>query len=135
MGSRVKSTGLIYILNLDRVLTPTVSPSGFGLPTPIPFQPYTKSSTNLPQRPGRRESVATTELLLHSSAHPKLDYTVRDEDTLQKHYVGVYDPETGTLEVTQARKMEVRAAVRAHQDAGEQVHQVSLRPGMAAVRC
>jgi DNA-directed RNA polymerase I subunit RPA49 len=51
---------------------------------------------------------------------------VREEDTLQKHYVGVYDPKTGKLEVIEARKMEVRAAVRAHQATEEQVHKVGL---------
>lgn len=46
---------------------------------------------------------------------------------MQKHYVGVYDPKTGKLEVIEARKMEVRAAVTEHQATDEQVHKVGLR--------
>lgn len=32
-----------------------------------------------------------------------------------KHYVGVYDPETGNLIVLEARSLTVRATVRSHQ--------------------
>lgn len=110
----------------EYVLTFTVSSAGVALPSSIPFKPYTKPRANAPQKPGRSGAIATTEVLLHSSAHPKLDYTVQEEDTLQKHYVGVYDPETGKLEVVEARKMEVRAAVRTHQATGDQARQVSL---------
>jgi DNA-directed RNA polymerase I subunit RPA49 len=89
------------------------------MPTSIPLQPYTKSRKNLPAGPGRT-AISKTELLLHSSAHQKLDYTAREEeaggaDALLKHYVGVYDPETGKMEVLEARKMVVRGVVRAHQ--------------------
>lgn len=34
---------------------------------------------------------------------------------LLKHYVGVYDPETGKLEIMEARKVVLRGSVRAHQ--------------------
>ena len=61
------------------------------------------------------------ELLLQTSAHPKIDYTAREEEApgalaLRKHYVGVYDPETGKLELLAARKMVVRGVVRSHQN-------------------
>lgn len=54
---------------------------------------------------------------MQSSTHPQIDYTGREEgsgDTasLLKHYVGVYDPATGKLQVMEARKMVVRATVR-----------------------
>lgn len=110
--------------SFDPRLTSTVSSAGVTISPSIPFQPYTKPRANVQQRPGRSRAIATTEVLLHSSAHPKLDYTVREEETQQRHYVGVYDPATGKLEVTEARKMEVRAAVREHQATEEQVHQV-----------
>ncbi len=81
-----------------------------------------KSRKNAPQNSAHSKEITTKELLLHSSDHPKLDYTAREEeaggaDTLLKHYVGVYDPETGKLEVMEARKMVVRGSVRAHQAA------------------
>jgi len=55
--------------------------------------------------------------LLHSSAHPKLDYTAREEasngsDKYLKDYIGVYDPETGKLQLVQARKAVVRSTLR-----------------------
>jgi len=71
-------------------------------------------------KPGKGSDIATKELLLHSSEHPRIDYTAREEeaggsDNLLKHYVGVYDPETGKMEVMEARKVVVRGVVRAHQ--------------------
>lgn len=61
---------------------------------------------------------------MHSSDHPKLDYTAQEEeaggaDSLLKHYVGVYDPETGKMEIMEARKMVVRGSVRAQQAVAE----------------
>ena len=57
------------------------------------------------------------ELLLHSSAHPKLDWIAREEtsngvESQLKHYVGVYDSEKGTLQVLEARKLVVRSTLR-----------------------
>ncbi|QSZ30592.1 hypothetical protein DSL72_000149 [Monilinia vaccinii-corymbosi] len=97
------------------------STPGLAMPASISLQPFSKQRKNPPQRPGYSGAIATTEVLLHSSDHPKLDYTAREEeaggsDTLLKHYVGVYDPKTGKLEVMEARKMVVRGSARAHQD-------------------
>ncbi|KAI6778820.1 RNA polymerase I associated factor [Emericellopsis cladophorae] len=55
------------------------------------------------------------ELLLHSTSHPNLDYTAKEETSrgskpLVNHYVGVYDPKTGTMQVIEAKKMVVRGA-------------------------
>ena len=59
------------------------------------------------------------ELLLHSSAHPKLDYVAREEfsdgsEGHLKHYIGVYDPEIGELQLVQARKLIIRSILRSH---------------------
>jgi DNA-directed RNA polymerase I subunit RPA49 len=96
------------------------------IPASLPLKPYTKTRRNALQRPGRSGDIATKELLLHSSEHPKLEYTAREEeaggsDALLKHYVGVYDPETGKLEVMEARKMVVRGSVRAHQATADDI--------------
>ncbi|TVY62726.1 DNA-directed RNA polymerase I subunit rpa49 [Lachnellula suecica] len=95
------------------------STPGLSFSTDTPLQPYTRPRRNPPAGPGLT-SISKSELLLHSSAHQKLDYTAREEeaggaDTLLKHYVGVYDPETGEMEVMEARRMVVRGVVRAHQ--------------------
>ena len=56
--------------------------------------------------------------MIESSEHPAIDYVGREEeaggtDSLLKHYVGVYDPATGNLQVIESRKMTVRGIVRA----------------------
>jgi hypothetical protein len=103
------------------------------VPASISLKCYTKPRKNAPQRAGRSAAIATNEALLHSSEHPKLDYTAREEeaggsDALLKHYIGVYNPSTGQLDVMEARRMVVRGSVRAHQAATEEVaaKQVSL---------
>ncbi|RCI15889.1 hypothetical protein L249_3009 [Ophiocordyceps polyrhachis-furcata BCC 54312] len=63
-------------------------------------------------------SKTRRELLLRSSDHATLDYTAREADPrgskpLLSHFIGVYDPTTGKLDVIEAKKMVVRATVRA----------------------
>ena len=62
--------------------------------------------------PGRRD------LILHSTSHRTLDYTAREDDVssgarLLKHYIAIYDPKTGKMEVVEANKMTIRGTVRA----------------------
>ena len=64
-----------------------------------------------------RPSLAAPELLLHSSAHPKLEYVAREDtssgsESHLKHYIGVYDPETAKLQLVQARKLVIRRTLR-----------------------
>jgi DNA-directed RNA polymerase I subunit RPA49 len=101
-----------------KILITLASTPGLILSSSISLEPFVKPRKNAPK--GKSSDIATNELLLHSSKHPKLDYTAREEetsgtDTLLKHYVGVYDPETGMLEVLEARKVVVRGVVRARQ--------------------
>jgi DNA-directed RNA polymerase I subunit RPA49 len=49
-----------------------------------------------------------------------MDYTVkaegpRGEKPAMNHFLGIYDPKTGKLEVVEAKKMTMRASVRARQ--------------------
>ena len=74
------------------------------------------NSSARPSSNGRTD-ISTSELLLHSSHHPKLDYTAREEesggaDSLLKHYVGVYDPKNGELQVVEARNLVLRGTLR-----------------------
>ena len=76
------------------------------------MKPYTKS-----RQDASRSSSTIPELLLHSSAHPKLDYIAREEyssgsERHLKHFIGVYNPETGKLQLVQARKLIVRRVLR-----------------------
>lgn len=60
--------------------------------------------------------IDSTELLLQSSAHPKLDLIGReaddDADAQVKHYVAVVDPEQKTCEFVPVRRVTVRGGVR-----------------------
>ena len=61
--------------------------------------------------------MPTPELLLHSSAHPKLDWTAREEtsngvESHLKHYVGIYDAGKGKLQLIEAKKLVVRSTLR-----------------------
>ncbi|KAH7159935.1 RNA polymerase I associated factor, A49-like protein [Dactylonectria estremocensis] len=92
---------------------------GFQIPTGISFQSYAprndaKSKSKQPKSAGEKD------FLLHSTAHRSLDYTVKDEaprgtKPALNHFVGIYDPKTGKLEVVEAKKMVIRGTVRAKQ--------------------
>jgi len=65
--------------------------------------------------------MSESELLLHSSDHPRMDYIANEEfgnsaEKLVNHYIGVYDPKTGELELFKARKLAVRTSLRPTQD-------------------
>lgn len=81
------------------------------------MKPYTK----LRHDASRPSSSTIPELLLQSSAHPTLDYVGREEssngsENLLKHYVGIYDPETGKLQLVQARKLVIRRILRSDEN-------------------
>ncbi|XXH04810.1 calcium calmodulin-dependent protein kinase type 1G [Hypoxylon texense] len=86
---------------------------GLCVPNSVKFQAYTK-----PQPTGSRKSkTASSSLLLHSSSHGKLDYTAKEDgpggrESHLKHYIGVFDPQTGQLSILEAKKMAVRGVVR-----------------------
>ena len=76
------------------------------------MKPYTKT-----RQDAAGSSLKGPELLLHSSAHSKLDYVAREElsngsESHLKHYIGIYDPETGKLQLVQARKLVIRRTLR-----------------------
>jgi DNA-directed RNA polymerase I subunit RPA49 len=90
------------------------------------FNTYSKAPSATPKRKKDR-GAANQELLLHSSSHQKLDYTAREDKTkgseVLKHYIGIFDPSTGQLDVVEAKKMVVRGVVRSQQAPEE-----ALRP-------
>ena len=89
------------------------STPGISLPPKTTFKPYTKSKTQQTDR----SSTPATELLLHSSSHPKLDYVAHEEASEKaygtlKHYIGVYDPHKDTLQLLPTRKLIVRTTLK-----------------------
>jgi len=97
----------------------TATAPGLDLPTNVPLKAYKRARTGATPRASAagRSALSESELLLYCSAHPKLDYTAREEvsggaDSLLRHYVGVYDPKTGELQVVPARNVVVRGTLR-----------------------
>ncbi|KAH8894980.1 RNA polymerase I associated factor, A49-like protein [Thozetella sp. PMI_491] len=104
---------------LGSPLTPPViaTTPGLILPDNTKFQSYSKQDN------ARKNglSASRNELLLHSDSHRTMDYTAREDHPkgLLKHYIGVFDPQTGSLQVVEARKMTLRGTVRARKAADE----------------
>ncbi|KAF7513281.1 hypothetical protein GJ744_009702 [Endocarpon pusillum] len=82
----------------------------------IASSPGTSLSTDLEFKPYARKTQDVSELLLHSSNHPTIDFTATEGGTFAdnhlKHYVAVFDPIRGQLDITEAKKMTVRRTIR-----------------------
>lgn len=74
-------------------------------------EPSARSSTS-----GNNKGIASSEMLLQSSAHPTLDFLGREtEDTADaqlKHYLAIVDPDTQTWQFVEVRKLTLRGGVR-----------------------
>ncbi|PON26317.1 hypothetical protein TGAM01_v204793 [Trichoderma gamsii] len=121
------------IATVSSVLRPKTCPPviantpGMEMPSNLTFHSY------LPKNATSSKSKKTAiekGLLLHSSTHRNLDYTAREEERgskpLLNHYIGIYDPKTGKLQVVEAKKMVVRGTVRSKQVATEQEGKKSM---------
>lgn len=107
---------------------------GLQLSNNIPFNSYVPKNESKIKKP---KSAGEKDFLLHSTVHRSLDYTVKAETPRGtkpplNHFFGIYDPETGKLQVVEAKKMVIRGTVRAKQasaaDLGERTaKQVCLR--------
>ncbi|KAK2766042.1 DNA-directed RNA polymerase I subunit rpa49 [Arachnomyces sp. PD_36] len=102
------------------------STSGLGLPDTIPFTPYRKLNAPEPG-PGQRVSrnrddndpnaPPPSELLLHSSEHPKVDFVGKEgehvPDARRRHYLAVFDPQTDEVQVVEAPQVVMHQNLRA----------------------
>ncbi|KKK17974.1 hypothetical protein P175DRAFT_0450564 [Aspergillus ochraceoroseus IBT 24754] len=82
----------------------------------VRLNPYLKTRSHVARNSTGNEGIASTELLLQSSEHPKLDFVGReatdDADSQLKHYVAVVDPTSKTWQFIEVRKVTLRGAVR-----------------------
>lgn len=104
------------------VLSKDVLFRSYAKPEPAPSK---KRKQNTQQGPPK-------DLLLHSNTHRTLDYTAREDkpkgsESLQKHYICVFDPASGSLKIVEARKMVVRGVVRARMAADEAMAERTAR--------
>lgn len=131
---------------VSSVLRPKFSPPiiatapGINLPTNLPFYSYVSSADANPKSKSKSKKNDTPkDLLLHSTAHHTLDYTAKDETRrglapLMNHFIGVYDPQTGKLQVVEAKKLVVRGVVRDKKDAENESAQRDAKQTMMELK-
>ncbi|KAJ5134239.1 hypothetical protein N7448_000737 [Penicillium atrosanguineum] len=81
------------------------------------WTPYLKARDNVSKSATRNPGITSSEILLQSSEHEKMDFTGRegtgeDADSQLKHYIAVVDPERKTWQIVEARRVTLRGAVR-----------------------
>ncbi|KAK6222261.1 DNA-directed RNA polymerase I subunit rpa49 [Pestalotiopsis sp. IQ-011] len=111
---------------------------GLCLPGDVPFQAYSKPELFTPKK-SKKSAPTPTNLVLHSSAHRTLDYTAKEDgvggnESHLKHYIGVFDPATGSLSVMEAKKMAVRGVVRSQKAPEDKAADRSLPKTMTELR-
>ncbi|KAL4928707.1 DNA-directed RNA polymerase I subunit RPA49 [Aspergillus undulatus] len=105
----------------------------------VRLTPYLKSrsQTNSSHSAGN-DGIASTELLLQSSDHPKLEFVGReandDADSQLKHYVAVVDPVSKTWEFVEARRVTLRGAIRRKAEKDEEEEEESEDEEMRTMR-
>jgi DNA-directed RNA polymerase I subunit RPA49 len=94
-------------------LPPVIAvPAAIKIPQ-LSMKAYSKKISEVP--------ISQQQLLLHTSEHPRLDF-IGDENfgndsaALLDHYVGVYDPETGKVELHKARRLKIATTLRPTQE-------------------
>ncbi|RDI86487.1 hypothetical protein Vi05172_g3336 [Venturia inaequalis] len=91
------------------------STPGFSVPQNLIFKAYEKTTKS------RGHEDAESEVLLHSSTHPRLDYKGQEENSgngekLLKHYAAVFDPAAGELTVIEVPHVTIRSTLRPSQE-------------------
>jgi DNA-directed RNA polymerase I subunit RPA49 len=79
------------------------------------FYPFDKVDASTAKK--RKKNAPPSEMLLHSTSHTVIDYTAKEDRPngsrpLLNHYIGVFDPKTGKMEIVEAKKMVVQGTVR-----------------------
>lgn len=87
--------------------------------TSLHWNPYIKNRAHVSKSAAatRNPGIVSSEMLLQSSDHPKMDFVGRegtgdDTDSQVKHYVAVVDPERKTWKVVEVRRATLRGALR-----------------------
>ncbi|KAJ5833296.1 hypothetical protein N7474_001607 [Penicillium riverlandense] len=109
-------------------LAPVItSTPGLQISNTLRYTPYSKTREHVSKSAttGRNPGIVSSELLLQSSDHEKMDFVGREgnedaADSQIKHYVAVGDPERKTWQVVEARRMKVRGAVRSKKASEEE---------------
>ncbi|KAL2825602.1 A49-like RNA polymerase I associated factor-domain-containing protein [Aspergillus cavernicola] len=105
----------------------------------IRLNPFLKTrSQTVSGKSSGNNGISSTELLLQSSEHSKLDFVGReandDADSQLKHYVAVVDPASKTWEFIEVRKVTLRGAVRRAAPAEDEEEEESEDEEMRTMR-
>ncbi|KAI9167474.1 DNA-directed RNA polymerase I subunit rpa49 [Paramyrothecium foliicola] len=128
----VPSKATVSSVLRPKSLAPVIATlAGVQVPSNLPFQSYSRKD----DAKSKAKHAANKELLLHSSAHRSLDFTAKEEGPrgskpLLNHFVGIYDPASGKLQVVEAKKMVVRGSVRTKQASAEAMGERNLKQSM-----
>lgn len=128
-----KSQSKKSAIKVSSVIQTKASPPVVATASGISVAKNTKYNTY--SRPSTKKSKhGANDLLLHSSSHRTVDYTAREDkpavgagQPLLKHYIGVYDPASGQLQMVEAKKMVIRGSVRAQQAPEEDMQSRKLK--------
>ncbi|KAK4106814.1 RNA polymerase I associated factor, A49-like protein [Parathielavia hyrcaniae] len=142
---RDETPPLAASFSVTKIQKPQVSPPvvaltpGITLSDSFPFDVYQKDEQPAAKRRKGAGPPPPSEMALHSSAHRTVDYTAREErfksvDTLLNHFLAIIDPQTGEIEVVQAKKMVVRGTVRAKQAPAEAMEVSTAKPTHSEMR-
>ncbi|KAI2934931.1 hypothetical protein CBS147320_665 [Aspergillus niger] len=123
----------------DSELAPVIiTTPGLNAPRNLRLNPYLKTRSKTSSSSSRNKGIVSSELLLQSSEHPKLDFVGReaeeDADSQLKHYVAVVDPENKTWQFIEVRKMTLRGAVRKMRAIEEEEEEESDEEEMKTMR-
>ncbi|KAL8639399.1 MAG: hypothetical protein Q9228_003566 [Teloschistes exilis] len=92
------------------------STPGLSFPQDLPLKPFRRPRKHNALTTGK-SAIPSAEHLLHTSAHLTVDYLGREEEGdgaegLLKHYIGVFDEQSGQLQLVRSRKIVLRGMVR-----------------------
>jgi DNA-directed RNA polymerase I subunit RPA49 len=108
------TSNLVKVSFKDAASLQPVVVSSPGVTTPqIAFKAYTKARSNNHTKDDAPKPP-THSLLLHSSEHPRLEYTAAPNslDDNLSHYIAVFDSEANRLQITPAYRLSLRTSLR-----------------------
>ncbi|OGM44444.1 hypothetical protein ABOM_006983 [Aspergillus bombycis] len=107
------------VVSDDSELAPVIiTTPGVNVPQNLHLKPYLRDRADGSHsgRSTRNKGIVSSELLLQTSEHPKMDFVGReaedDADSQLKHYIAVVDPEKKSWQFVEVRKVTLRGAAR-----------------------
>ncbi|CAK7218415.1 DNA-directed RNA polymerase I subunit rpa49 [Sporothrix eucalyptigena] len=122
------------VIRVSSVMQPQFSAPVLGMLEAILDNSFRRLEHRKSSRSSKRARTTgpNAEMLLHSSSHRTVDFTAKEDratatDASLQHYIGIFDPVTGELQVVNAKKMEIRGNVRARDASKDQMTGVPVR--------